>query len=213
MPLAAIVLAMLAVVLSRTTPRQGRFGKLFTAILAYIIYSNLLLVAQTWLQRGTIPPWLGLWWVHLLFATAALVLFRPGLWHRPAGAPAAGTDTRLMRIIDRYIGVTVAVGTAHRDGGAAGADDLRWTWSTSWTASARESYGLAQAAEYVLLTIPRTAYGLFPSAALLGSLLGLGVLAGHRELVVIRAAGVSLAQLVWAVMKVGLLMMIAAVEP
>ncbi len=75
MPLAAIVLAMLAVVLSRTTPRQGRFGKLFTAILAYIIYSNLLLVAQTWLQRGTIPPWLGLWWVHLLFAAAALILF------------------------------------------------------------------------------------------------------------------------------------------
>lgn len=95
MPLAAVVLAMLAVVLSRTSPRQGRFGKLFTAILAYIIYSNLLLVAQTWLQRGTIPPWLGLWWVHLAFGAAALVMFARdfgiGLFARliPARVPAS----------------------------------------------------------------------------------------------------------------------------
>jgi lipopolysaccharide export system permease protein len=72
-------------------------------------------------------------------------------------------------------------------------------------------YGLTQAGEYVLLSIPRTAYDLFPSAALLGSLLGLGLLAGNRELIVIRAAGVSLARLVWSVMKVGLLLMITAV--
>ena len=75
MPVSTLVLAMLAVSLSRTTPRQGRFGKLFNAILAYIIYSNLLAMAQTWLGRGMIPPWLGLWWVHLLFITAVLVLF------------------------------------------------------------------------------------------------------------------------------------------
>lgn len=75
MPISALVLAMLAISLSRTTPRQGRFGKLFNAILAYIIYSNLLAVAQTWLERGMLPPWLGLWWVHLLFITAVLALF------------------------------------------------------------------------------------------------------------------------------------------
>jgi len=75
MPISALVLAMLAISLSRTTPRRGRFGKLFNAILAYIIYSNLLAVAQTWLERGVIPPWLGLWWVHLLFVTAVLALF------------------------------------------------------------------------------------------------------------------------------------------
>lgn len=75
MPLAAIVLAMLAVALSRTSPRQGRFAKLFTAILVYIIYSNLLAVAQNWLERGMLPWWLGLWWVHLIFILMVLVLF------------------------------------------------------------------------------------------------------------------------------------------
>ena len=75
MPLSALILAMLGVVLSRSSPRQGRFGKLFYAILVYIIYSNLLAVAQTWLRAGVIPPWLGLWWVHGLFLFVLLVLF------------------------------------------------------------------------------------------------------------------------------------------
>lgn len=75
MPLTAVVLAMLGVALSRTTPRQGRFGKLFNAILVYIIYSNLLAVARTWLERGLVPEWVGLWWVHLLFIGGVLVLF------------------------------------------------------------------------------------------------------------------------------------------
>lgn len=75
MPLSALVLAMLGTVLSRTTPRQGRFGKLFNAILVYIIYSNLLGAAQTWVEQGIIPAWLGLWWVHGLFVAGLLVLF------------------------------------------------------------------------------------------------------------------------------------------
>lgn len=75
MPLSALILAMLGVVLSRTNPRQGRFGKLFYAILVYIIYSNLLAVAQTWLRDGVIPPWVGLWWVHGLFVIGLLILF------------------------------------------------------------------------------------------------------------------------------------------
>jgi lipopolysaccharide export system permease protein len=52
-------------------------------------------------------------------------------------------------------------------------------------------YGLADAAEYLVLTTPRRVYEVTPVAVLLGSLLGLGVLASHSELTVIRAAGVS----------------------
>jgi lipopolysaccharide export system permease protein len=52
-------------------------------------------------------------------------------------------------------------------------------------------YDLAAMAEYLVLTTPRRAYELIPVAALLGTLLGLGVLASHSELTVIRSAGVS----------------------
>ena len=52
-------------------------------------------------------------------------------------------------------------------------------------------YHLAQALWYVLLTFPRRIYELLPYAVFLGTLIGLGNLASHSELVVLRAAGVS----------------------
>ena len=65
MPISTLLLAMLAVPLSRTRPRQGRYARLFVAILIYFAYSNLLGASQTWVEQGVLPSWLGLWWVHL----------------------------------------------------------------------------------------------------------------------------------------------------
>lgn len=55
----------------------------------------------------------------------------------------------------------------------------------------RGNYRLATAATYVLLTVPRRAYEMFGYAALIGSLVGLGQLAGSGELTALRAAGLS----------------------
>ena len=63
-PLAALLLAILALPLSYTTPRKGRYSKLALAILIYLMYSNLLGVGQTWVERQMVPQWLGIWWVH-----------------------------------------------------------------------------------------------------------------------------------------------------
>ena len=52
-------------------------------------------------------------------------------------------------------------------------------------------YTLPAMLQYLVLTTPRRAYELLPVAVLLGTLLGLGVLASHSELTVIRSAGVS----------------------
>jgi len=72
----APVMALLAFPLSYTTPRQGRFGKLALGILLYAIYANLILTGQSMIEDGKIPPWLGLWWVHLIFIALALWLVR-----------------------------------------------------------------------------------------------------------------------------------------
>ena len=53
------------------------------------------------------------------------------------------------------------------------------------------TYDLVQALLYVLLSIPRDIEMFFRMAALLGALLGLGMLASHFELVVMQAAGFS----------------------
>ena len=65
-------------------------------------------------------------------------------------------------------------------------------------------YNLLQAVEYVLLDMPRHVYMLFPMSALVGVLMGLGLLAASSELIVLRAAGVSLTQIALTVMIVAL---------
>ena len=69
-------------------------------------------------------------------------------------------------------------------------------------------YGLADAMHYSLLLMPGLAYQLFPIVMLLGAIIGLGGLAGQSELVAMRAAGVSIKRIVWAVMKVGILLLV-----
>jgi lipopolysaccharide export system permease protein len=55
----------------------------------------------------------------------------------------------------------------------------------------KESYTLSHAVLYMLLTTPRRVYELFPTVAVIGSLLGLGGLAARSELTVMRAVGLS----------------------
>lgn len=71
-------------------------------------------------------------------------------------------------------------------------------------------YGLSEALVYLILTIPRTIYELFPMAALLGAIIGLSLLASDSELIVMRASGVSVRQITAAALKVGALFVIAA---
>ena len=65
----------------------------------------------------------------------------------------------------------------------------------------RGRYGIAGAIEFVLLTLPRHAFVLFPLAAVIGALIGLGTLAVSSELAVVRASGVSVGRIVGSVLK------------
>ena len=59
----------------------------------------------------------------------------------------------------------------------------------------KESYTLSHAVLYMLLTTPRRMYEMFPTIAVIGSLLGLGGLAARSELTVMRAVGLSKLQM------------------
>jgi len=74
MPLSVVLLALLAVPLSRTTPRQGRYAKLFVAIMIYVIYNNLLGIGNTWVEDGKVSELVGMWWVHLLLLSGVWML-------------------------------------------------------------------------------------------------------------------------------------------
>jgi lipopolysaccharide export system permease protein len=81
MPLSIPLLALLAFVLSPTVPGRGRTLHVFSALLAYVIYNNVLGVGRSWLERGDIPVGLGLWWVHgaMLSVIALLWLQRKSI--------------------------------------------------------------------------------------------------------------------------------------
>ncbi len=82
-PLSTLLLAFLAVPLSRSRPRAGRYGRIALALLVFIIYLNMLNAAKAWVEQGTLSPAIGLWWVHgvVLLLTLSILSFQNG-WHR-----------------------------------------------------------------------------------------------------------------------------------
>ena len=75
MPIATILLAILGALISRTSPRQGRFAKLFVAIMIYIIYNNVMSIARSGIEQGKLPADIGMWWVHGVLFSFVLYMF------------------------------------------------------------------------------------------------------------------------------------------
>tara|TARA_R110000824_G_scaffold7892_6_gene35898 strand:+ start:8973 stop:10043 length:1071 start_codon:yes stop_codon:yes gene_type:complete len=111
-----------------------------------------------------------------------------------------------MPKIDAYIRNTVLMAMALVLLVLAGLDFLFTVFDEM--GGTNERYQAMDALLYVLLTFPRHLYELLPMTALMGSLIGLGILASNNELVVMQAAGVTVGRIVWAVMKPAMLIML-----
>ncbi|MGH8529544.1 MAG: LPS export ABC transporter permease LptF [Nevskiales bacterium] len=70
-PVTVLMLALMAVPLAHARPREGRYGRLVLAMVAYLVYSNLLVGARLWTDRTPdLPSGTGIWLVH-----AAMLVF------------------------------------------------------------------------------------------------------------------------------------------
>ncbi len=77
-PISVLLLTILAVPLSRSRPRQGRYAGLVIALLVYALYFNMVTVARTWVEQGSA---VSIWWAPGLLALAVLVAYQPwGQW-------------------------------------------------------------------------------------------------------------------------------------
>jgi lipopolysaccharide export system permease protein len=77
-PIATLLLALLGIPISRTSPRQGKYGKMMKAVLIYIIYFNLSAMAKAWLEEGIVGPMPGIWWTNaLLLILLVFMLLQP----------------------------------------------------------------------------------------------------------------------------------------
>lgn len=74
MPVSTLLLALIALPLSRVRQRTGRFARIAPGIILYVIYADLIFVAQAAVQKGTISPFPGIWWVHGGFLVLAVML-------------------------------------------------------------------------------------------------------------------------------------------
>jgi len=85
-PLATILLALLGVPLSRSSPRRGKYAKVTTAVLIFAVYYNLSALTKKWVERGILDSMPGIWWVQLLLAGVLLILlWQPSMvfsWRR-----------------------------------------------------------------------------------------------------------------------------------
>ena len=111
--------------------------------------------------------------------------------------------------LDRYIGISVFMAILAVLGIILGLATLFAFIDEMSDVS--DTYTLLDVLSYVLLTAPRRLYDMLPMAALIGCLIGLGGLASNSELTIMRAAGVSIGRIVWAVMKPMLVLMLAGV--
>jgi len=78
-PFSTILLALLGVPLSRSSPRQGKYAKVPLGILVFAVYYNLSAITKKWVGQGVVGTIPGIWWTQVLLAGLLLVL----LWQPP----------------------------------------------------------------------------------------------------------------------------------
>ena len=76
LPVLVIIVALLAVPLSRTEPRMGRYSRLLPAMLLYFFYVVSVYYARGSLEEGTAPHPAILWFIHLGFFCFAVLLWQ-----------------------------------------------------------------------------------------------------------------------------------------
>jgi lipopolysaccharide export system permease protein len=104
-----------------------------------------------------------------------------------------------MKRINRYIGKTVAASIGVVLLVVVALDFISELVDESNKITA--DFTFAEVAIYALLSVPSSVYDYLPLASLVGCLIGLGLLASTSELTIIRAAGVNMGRIIWAVMR------------
>jgi len=84
-PISTVLLAVLAVIVSRTAPRRSWYIKIIGAVLVYVIYYNLTAMAKAWVEAEVVGKFPGIWWAQFILVVliASLILF-PRWSFRPA---------------------------------------------------------------------------------------------------------------------------------
>ena len=115
-----------------------------------------------------------------------------------------------MQIIDRYIGRAVISGIVLVTAVLLALETMG-AFAFESGSIGNANYSLWSVIVFMLLRMPQQLYLLFPMAALVGTLIGLSMLASNGELTVMRAAGVSVQRIAGSVLKSAIWVMLVVV--
>lgn len=85
-PVSTLLLALLAIPLSRSRPRAGRFARILLSLIVYAVYFSLVDISRSWVQQGTAST---IWWVPGLLGLMVVAMYVP--W-QPILKRSFGTD-------------------------------------------------------------------------------------------------------------------------
>ena len=75
LPLATIILGLLALPLSYSAPRKGRYDKVFLGALIYFTYFIGMSITKKMFLLEITPTFLGLWWLHLVMVIVIVGIY------------------------------------------------------------------------------------------------------------------------------------------
>ncbi|WP_097357280.1 LPS export ABC transporter permease LptG [Candidatus Enterovibrio escicola] len=113
----------------------------------------------------------------------------------------------MFKILDIYIGRTISMTTTLCLATLVGLSSII-KFVEQLRSVGEGTFTMMTAVKYVLLSLPRDIEMFFPMAVLLGALIGLGTLASSSELIVMQAAGFSKSDIVRAVLKTAMPLML-----
>lgn len=207
--LAILIALILAVALSEVSPRQGRYLKLFPALMIFASLIVALMAVKTRISKEE----MGIWAYPLILIAYAIAgaLFSRKQKLGPKNHEKTDSASEVLtmlarRIVAKHVTQTTALAMLGATAVLAGLQVL-FTYLGE-LGSLKDGYGAWDALKYVLWGAPNYLYEILPISALIGAVLGLGTLASNSELIVMRSVGVTLWRIVGWVIRSALLLVV-----
>ncbi len=74
-PLSVMAFALLAIPLSRGSPRTSPYTRIIFSVLTFLVFMVLTKSAEKWMIKGMTPEWIGVWWIIVSILAAAIAVF------------------------------------------------------------------------------------------------------------------------------------------
>ena len=207
-PIAALVVTLLAIPLAYTNPRVGRSFNLIIAVLAFAVYLNVLNTVQAWVQQERVSFSIGVWVVHAVVLLVIVVLFVRRVylqrWWPPRLTPAYWRGRRrIMKTLRRYLWKEIATATGFMLFALLSLFTF-FDLVAQLDEIGQRGFKLRHALAYVALTLPSRTYEMMPIAALIGTIYALSKLAANSEFTIMRVSGMSTRRLLVSLLGIGL---------